>query len=131
MGSVPRLSFFGGTLVLEGAARKAVAHTLAATPGVWDARVGGWRCDAIHYAMVLEQLRRRWNFEDQVPAWHPVHWPRVAIHAAAGEQAAVRAWYVAQRGCVVMPTGTGKTEVALSIMAAAATGSWSSRPCAI
>ena len=121
--AMPRLSFSGGTLVLEGAARKAVAHTLAATPGTWDARVGGWRCDAIHYPAVLEQLQRAgWNFEDHVPAWHPVRWPRVAIHPLRPEQqAAVAAWQAARRGCVVMPTGTGKTEVALSIMAAAAT----------
>ena len=92
-------------------------------PGVWDARVGGWRCDAIHYPMVLEQLQRAgWDFEDQVPAWHPVRWPRVAIHPLRPEQqAAVRAWQATRRGCVVMPTGTGKTEVALTIMAAAAT----------
>ena len=97
--SLPRLSFSGGTLVLEGAARKAAAHTLAATPGVWDARVGAWRCDAIHYPMVLEQLHRAgWDFEDQVPAWHPVRWPRVAIHSLRPEQqAAVQAWQAARR----------------------------------
>lgn len=121
--NVRRLSFSGGTLVLKGAVRKAVAYALAATPGVWDGRVEAWRCDAIHYSAVLEQLRRaRWKCEDHVAAWYTVRWPRVTLHPLRPEQqAAVEAWRVTRRGCVVMPTGTGKTEVALSIMAATAT----------
>lgn len=109
--------------MLEGAARNAIAHTLAATPGTWDTRIDAWRCDAIHYPTVLEQLRHaHWNFADQVPAWHAVRWPRAAIHLLRPEQeAAIAAWQAARRGCVVMPTGTGKTEIALSIMAATAT----------
>ena len=58
--------------------------------------------------------------DDQVPAWQPVRWPKVQIHPLRPEQqAAVTAWMSAtpRRGCIVMPTGTGKTEVALSIMA--------------
>jgi superfamily II DNA or RNA helicase len=121
--AIPRLSFSLGTLVLEGVARKAVEHMLAAVPWVWDARVDAWRCDAIHYPAAVEQLREaRWEYEDRVPAWHAVQWPGVAIPPLRTEQqAAVDAWKAGRRGCVVMPTGTGKTEVALAIMAETAT----------
>jgi superfamily II DNA or RNA helicase len=118
-----RLSFSGGTLLLEGATRKAAEFTLRAVPGAWDGRVGGWRCDAIHYPAVLGELGKAgWKCEDCVPAWHPIRWPQVKIHPLRPEQqAAVRAWKGERRGCVVMPTGTGKTEIALWIMAETAT----------
>ncbi len=32
------------------------------------------------------------------------------------QQSAIEAWLAARRGCIVMPTGTGKTEVALKLM---------------
>ena len=57
-------------------------------------------------------------FADRVPGWEPIRWPQVKIHPLRPEQqAAVEAWTAARQGIVVMPTGTGKTEVALSIMA--------------
>jgi superfamily II DNA or RNA helicase len=116
---MPTLSFAGGTLVLEGAPRR----TLAGGPGfgrwVWDRRVEAWRCDAIDYAAVVGELSAAGvRFEDRVHDWRPVRWPRVDLHSPRPEQqAAIDAWSSVQRGCVVMPTGTGKTEVALAIMA--------------
>jgi len=113
------LSFSGGTLVLEGPGRKPVTDVLGAAPWAWDARVGGWRCDAMHYPAVVERLRDvPQSCEDHVPAWHAVRWPHVAMPTLRAEQqAAVRAWQGAGRGSIVMPSGTGKTEVALAIMA--------------
>jgi superfamily II DNA or RNA helicase len=55
---------------------------------------------------------------DDVANWRNVHWPRVDLAPLRAEQqAAVSAWQKSRRGVIVMPTGTGKTEVALSIMA--------------
>ena len=116
-----RLSFSAGTLVLEGASRQTVGRLFgpALEPWVWDPRVGAWRCDALEYAAVVERLRQaRQQVEDRVPAWQPVRWPQVQIHPLRPEQqAAVEAWLGTRRGLIVMPTGTGKTEIALSLMA--------------
>jgi superfamily II DNA or RNA helicase len=75
----------------------------------------------MYYDEVREVLRPSGlPFEDSVPEWRPVRWPKTQIHRLRDEQrAAVAAWTKAHRGCVVMPTGTGKTEVALEIMARA------------
>ena len=120
----PTLSFAGGTLVLEGVPRETVLRAMGSPPWVWDRRVGAWRCDAIEYVAQAERVRRVvGDFEDRVPAWKPVRWPRVDIHKLRPEQqAAVDAWNGASgRGSIVMPTGTGKTEVALAAMAGACT----------
>jgi len=123
MSSVPpRLSFAGGTLVLEGMPRESVSRVLGTIPWVWDRRVGAWRCDAMEYVAVQAWLRSGGcPFEDEVPAWRSISWPRVQIHRLRSEQkAALAAWTKARRACIVMPTGTGKTEVALSVMAQSA-----------
>jgi superfamily II DNA or RNA helicase len=118
----PRLSFSGGTLLLESCGA-GVPPALPEAKWVWDRRIGAWRADAIEYADVLDRFKAAGAaIDDRVPAWRPVRWPKVQIHPLRPEQqAAVGAWLVARRGCVVMPTGTGKTEVALSIMAQTAT----------
>jgi len=118
-GSIPSLAFSGGTLALEGAGREARARLLPSTPWIWDPRSGIWRCDAREYAEVRRQFDESGVvFEDHVPQWRPVRWPRVKIHPLRPEQgAAVAAWHKTRQGVIVMPTGTGKTEVALRIMA--------------
>lgn len=112
-----RMSFSAGTLLLEGTARGDIVRGDGGW--VWDGRVGAWRCDAVHYRSVTERMRQTADgCEDRVPAWRSVPWPRVEIHTLRDEQqAAVTAWSATRQGCVVMPTGTGKTEVALQIMA--------------
>jgi len=115
----PTLSFSEGTLILKGIARKDLLAAFGPEPWVWDGRVGAWRCDAMHYAAAEERLRRaNHSCDDQVAGWQSVQWPRVEIHRLRAEQkAAVEAWTAGSGGLIVMPTGTGKTEVALSIMA--------------
>jgi superfamily II DNA or RNA helicase len=112
-----RLRFSGGTLLLEGPAA-AVQRNFH--PSLWlrDARVEAWRCDAIEYAAVSRRfLEKRIAVEDSVGQWGPVRWPRTALRPLRPEQqAAVAAWNASRRGVIVMPTGTGKTEVALEIM---------------
>src|SRR5271166_5310727 len=112
------LSFSGGTLVWEGSADVARSELQATASGKWDERIGGWRCDALEYAMFFQRLRDGGiRFEDTVPQWSSIKWPRVDLPSLRLEQiAAVTAWEQDRRGVVVMPTGTGKTEVALAIM---------------
>jgi len=90
-------------------------------PFNFDGRIGAWRCEAIAYAQVVEGLRRCYGaaFQDEVPRPQQVAWPKVSLPALRPEQTqALDAWEQAgRRGQVIMPTGTGKTEVALAAMA--------------
>ncbi|NLF38512.1 DEAD/DEAH box helicase [bacterium] len=112
------IRFDRGTLVLEGMTRDAAAATLAGGYWTWDARAGVLRCDALHYDDAVRALH------DAVPSpagaaapWPEVIWPRVQLPPLREDQAAaLDAWMRTRRGVVVMPTGTGKTEVALRIM---------------
>ncbi|NLX99646.1 MAG: DEAD/DEAH box helicase [Rhodopirellula sp.] len=115
----PTLTFAEGTLLLSGLGRT-VAIPGAATVGwVWDPRVGAHRCDAIAYRSAMAEFAETaFALDDQVPAWEAVAWPDVCLHRLRPEQrSGVEAWMEDRRGLIVMPTGTGKTEVALSIMA--------------
>jgi superfamily II DNA or RNA helicase len=90
-------------------------------PWVWDQRVQAWRCDALRYAVVRREFARlKVAVDDRVADWQAVQWPKPSLpQLRPDQQAAVAAWLPTGQGCIVMPTGTGKTEVALSIMAQA------------
>jgi superfamily II DNA or RNA helicase len=116
-----RLTFSGGTLLLRGLARERFSREPAflTLGGTWDSREAAWRCDALHYLRLTALLERlAIAVEDAVPEFQPVSWPHNAVHRLRAQQTqAVEAWSADGRGLVVMPTGTGKTEIALSIMA--------------
>ncbi|MEX0717280.1 MAG: DEAD/DEAH box helicase family protein, partial [Planctomycetaceae bacterium] len=119
---IARLSFLRGTLVLDGTTRTGIERIFSpAVSAKWefDPREGVWRCDAAGYVDVREELNARCcGFVDLVPPPPRIEWPRVDLPPLRGDQrAAVDAWRNANRGVIVMPTGTGKTEVALAIMA--------------
>jgi superfamily II DNA or RNA helicase len=106
-------------LVLEGVGQAAITRWFGPSPWLWDRRIAAWRTDALEYFPVCRKLSQAGiDFADQVPAWEPVHWPRVALRRLRPEQqSAHAAWNLGRRGVLVMPTGTGKTEVALAVMA--------------
>ena len=112
------LEFDQGTLTLGGLSRTSLSRLEDCAPWVWDARVDKWRCDAMHYRAVAARLKNAGlDHSDEVAHWETVRWPRVDIHPPRSEQLDAReAWLQLRRGCIVMPTGTGKTEVALAIM---------------
>ena len=87
----------------------------------WDERVSAWRCDAIQYQRVRQELTQcpGPTIRDEVSQPARVLWPKVDLPALRAEQLeALSAWTkAAGRGQVIMPTGTGKTEVALAAMA--------------
>jgi len=119
-GQVLRLSFDRGTLRLDGAREGGAALVRAAGLWVWDARIGAFRCDAIYYVRVRAELSEQFpgRFVDEVPVPPRVVWGVVSLPPLRREQQeALDAWRAAGgRGQVVMPTGTGKTEVALAAM---------------
>ena len=118
-----RLEFDRGTLLLAGMSQRDILEQFG--PGMfdWDSRVEAWRAFAIHYSAVKQVLRRNagMTLVDAVPPVERVVWPKVELPELRKEQqAALVAWREAgARGMVIMPTGTGKTEVALAAMAVA------------
>jgi superfamily II DNA or RNA helicase len=121
MSTRPRITFDAGTLTLERISREDLARVFAPIPWVWDPRAGVWRCDAMHYASAVELARQAGlELKDEVPDWRAVVWGKLRLHALRPEQQeALAAWRLSRRGLIVMPTGTGKTEVALAAMAEA------------
>lgn len=115
-----RLVFDKGTLRLEGAAEADASAVRASGPWVWDARIAAWRCDAIHHRAVAPRLAAAFGprFADTLPRPPRVSWRQVSLPPLRREQEeALAAWLAAGgRGQVIMPTGTGKTEVALAAM---------------
>jgi superfamily II DNA or RNA helicase len=118
-----RLSFDRGTLVLRGPDKAHPPGGLAEGIWQWDERVGQWRCEAIHYSQARDALRAVFGaaFKDVVREPLRVNWPEAKLPELRPEQVeALDSWRAAgRRGLVVMPTGTGKTEVALAAMAEA------------
>ncbi len=77
---MPELSFDQGTLLLEGISRHSLARRGGTTNWVWDGRVGRWRCDALHYATVRDQLHTAgFRLIDNVAAREEVRWPQVSL----------------------------------------------------
>lgn len=115
------LSFDRGTLVLRGLECKESPNVPGSCVWTWDARIGAWRCDAIHYASIRTVTNARFarHLQDNVPAPVRVSLPKIDLPRLWPEQAeALAAWTrEGRRGQVIMPTGTGKTEVALAAMA--------------
>ena len=115
------LSFDQGTLLLTGLARKELPNACGSGVWMWDTRVGAWRSDAIYYAAIRTSLVEQFGafFTDEVMRPADISWPKVDLPKPRPEQAeALTAWNQADcRGQIIMPTGTGKTEVALAAMA--------------
>ena len=115
-----RLSFDRGTLLLTGIWKDELLAVFPPDFWAWDSRIPAWRCEAIHYAKVQAVLGKALaeRLVDEVPRPLNVGWPRVSLPPLRKEQCeALDAWKA--RGCcgqVIMPTGTGKTEVALAAM---------------
>jgi superfamily II DNA or RNA helicase len=116
--SASRLSFSRGTLVLEGTGAGEVRRVFGEGAWAWDSRAGCFRRDAFAYEETVRRLRAaNLPVEDSVPQWFALGWPKVDLPTLRPDQrGAVAAWMESRRGVIVMPTGTGKTEVALAIL---------------
>ena len=117
-----RLTFDRGTLLLDAPPGVAVfAETGVLT---WDSRVGLWRAKACEYAAVTSGLSGRGvRFSDDVrPATgHSARLPDLDAPVLRPYQdAALTAWESqACRGVVALPTGSGKTRIAIAAIARA------------
>lgn len=119
------LRFDRGTLLLTGMDRNLLMRLFPNSIWAADDRVGCWRCAALHYASVRDTLRScfgaRW--QDDIPVPETVVWPKLDLPPLrTDQQAAVDAWRTAGcRGQIIMPTGTGKSEIGLAAMVGAGT----------
>lgn len=109
----PRAYFHGGTLVLEDVGRA------AQPPRCFEWIKGKWRCPAVYYRLVQPWLAEQ-GIKNGVPRWN-----KLSAVLADGrvphpyQTEALRAWLAAERwGSVVLPTGAGKTFLALHAIAA-------------
>jgi superfamily II DNA or RNA helicase len=93
---------------------------VASLPGVlWDVRVQAHRAPACAHAALRSELKRQGvPFSDQVREWDPLPSPWPTVELRPYQDTALCAWELARRrGVVVLPTGSGKTRVALAAMA--------------
>jgi superfamily II DNA or RNA helicase len=112
------IEFDRGTLLVRGLRRGRAGVGL---PLVWDERVGAHRARAVDLRTLRRGLEHlRLAAEDRVRSdaleRPPAPWRPVALRPY--QEAACEAWRLARgRGIVVLPTGSGKTRLAVSIMA--------------
>lgn len=111
-----KLTFDRGTILLT---NPPGGLNLAEAPGVlWDSRVHAYRAPGIRYPALRRWLREgRVRFEDitRPPRSMEHAWSHVDLRPY--QEAALSAWELAhRRGVVALPTGSGKTRLALAVM---------------
>ena len=104
----PLVFFQGGTLVLKDVPSE------AAPPAPFQWIKARWRCEAYHYAGLLDWFHAQ-GIRDTVPRWQALN---LTLHDTREphdyQLEALDAWQgVGRRGSIVLPTGSGKTFVAI------------------
>jgi superfamily II DNA or RNA helicase len=112
-----KIRFDRGTLLIETSKGD---DALANVPYVlWDPRVLAYRAPAFRYVQLIEEMRReRVRFSDVVrnPDALSGRWETVALRPY--QSAAIEAWELSgRRGIISLPTGSGKTRVAIAALA--------------
>ena len=109
-----KLFYESGTLVATGASRSDLPDSF-----VWDGRTRQWRAPASAYRVAILRLRESETpHEDLAAAFErPRLESRVALSPRPYQKEALAAWRrEGLRGVVVLPTGAGKTAVAVEAM---------------
>lgn len=109
----PHAYFHGGTLVLEHVGQSARPSRC------FEWVKGRWRCPAVYYRLVQPWLAEQ-GIKNKIPRWRRLSLVLADERRPHPYQAeALRAWQQADRwGSVVLPTGAGKTFLALQAVAA-------------
>lgn len=112
-GSPIHLAFDGGTLVLSGG----TPEQLTRLPGCqFDQRAGIHRAEAKNYRAIVEQLRQnKTTYKDDARSYQPTPWTlRTSRDPFPHQTEGLETWWKqGGRGVVVLPTGTGKTYLAI------------------
>ncbi|MFX0089941.1 MAG: DEAD/DEAH box helicase family protein, partial [Candidatus Hodarchaeota archaeon] len=91
-------------------------HGNIGTPyGQWDPRVGCFRAMALYYPQILSYLKRsRLSYRDKAANPLPIATLKSEVKLRSYQKGALDAWFAAgKRGVIVLPTGAGKTFVAI------------------
>ncbi len=106
------IGFSDGTLLIDGLEE---GDPLLAELAVWDSRVRRHRAQAMRYAAILRALHGKVEYHDGARAYVEVSAVEREPRALRPyQQAALQAWEDGKRrGVVVLPTGAGKSYVAL------------------
>ena len=101
------LVFDKGTICVNGDVR--IPH------GVWDERIGGFRTQALHYREIIDYLKQsNLMFEDKVEDLIPCSYLSSKIRLRKYQKESLDSWNKAGKlGVIVLPTGAGKTIVAI------------------
>lgn len=114
------LEFDQGTLVLRGCSLREFRDLSFSSDWKWNHRIGCARADAIRYWQLSSAIQsgQLGIEEDQVKRWQKIAWSanRLPVLRTQQVQAIEALQHESFRGVVVMPTGTGKTMVALETM---------------
>jgi len=104
-----RAYFYGGTLVLEG-----LTQEEQDIPDVFLWSHGKWRTEAYHYTLLQPWLRHK-GLQDTIPRWQTLNYTLFDQRQPHEYQTeALDAWKEAGwRGSIVLPTGAGKSYVAI------------------
>lgn len=108
------LEFDRGTIVLDNLAPEIAPHLSDLIK--WDERINGWRAPAFLYARLSARIRNLGAvLVDRVRHIQIPHQNWSTITLRPYQEAALLAWRAANgRGIVCLPTGSGKTRVALA-----------------
>ncbi len=117
---IPSVDFHQGTLRVWGVSKELTSHVPGDIPLRWDDREDCFRCDAMHCDRLRQHLqaslagRLNWKIANQQPLLISDHRDS---SLRADQRDAVNAFQSSgQRGLIVMPTGTGKTVVAIELI---------------
>ena len=111
-----RLTYDEGTLILLDADENFDPPSAF----VWDSRVGRWRAQAHRYRDILEAFQEQnLPIKNTAPRYNRLKLIHTVTHQPHPHQTeALQAWQsYEQRGVVVLPTGSGKSHLALLAMA--------------
>ena len=108
----PNLAYQAGTLVLYGVEQSHTVHP------AFQWIKSRWRCEGYHYAAVSDWCKSK-GIRDSLPRWEHLKRQLTDDRQPHNYQlAALKAWESADhRGSIVLPTGAGKTYVAIRAIA--------------
>jgi superfamily II DNA or RNA helicase len=112
VGNVLTFQFSDGTILIDGVTdQPAWLDGLA----VFDGRVGRWRAKASHYEKLLRRVHGQFPYDDQVKKYATLSLTEKSPRPLRPYQRqALHAWEAAKRrGVIILPTGAGKSYVAL------------------